>query len=159
MPRRSREPLTPDQARARALRALGRREHSARELEAKLAAQGFEEAAPKVVEELQRAGWQSDERYAELLVRSRVAQGYGRLRIEAELASRGVADAAIRAALAQAQCDWAALAAEIRTRKFGAGPQSLSERQKQYRFLAGRGFEAQQIDFALKQAPQDGPES
>lgn len=149
-----RGPLDPQAARNAALRLLGRREHSARELAAKLEARGIDEAtASEVIVKLGEAGWQSDARYAETLVRSRIAQGYGPLRIEAELEVAGIAESAAREAIAASETDWAVLAAELRSRRFGPPPQALAEAQKQFRYLAGRGFSHEQVRKALKGAP------
>ena len=88
-----------------------------------------------------------------MLVRSRAQQGYGPQRIEAELAAAGIPDSEISQALAEAECDWRALAIDIHARKFKAPPSGAAEWQKQYRFLAGRGFTADQIRAALKGEP------
>jgi regulatory protein len=152
----NRDPSDPAVARARALRLLGRREHGARELAYKLEQRGVAgERAVEVVGELARAGWQSDTRYVQSLVRTRIGQGFGPLRIEAELEGAGVTVALIRETLAEAGTDWNALAQEIHARKFGRAPAGASEWQKQYRHLAGRGFDAGQIRAALKKEPPE----
>lgn len=157
MQKKGKRPPEPSGARDSALRALGRREHSAVQLRRKLQARGYDEAvADEAVGELSARGWQSDARYAEMLVRSRVSQGYGRLYIEAELGVAGVPDADIGAALEAVECDWAQVAADLHARKFGAAPGNMTERSKQYRYLAGRGFTSDQIRAALKGAvPED----
>ena len=101
------------------------------------------------------AGWQSDVRYVESFIRNRISQGHGPLRIESELEASGVARSLIREALASAEVDWMELAVEVWSRKFGSPPAGASEWQKQYRFLAGRGFEASQIRAALKGEPPE----
>ena len=117
------------------MRLLARREHSAVELKRKLAWRGVDEAeADKAVNELADDGWQSDQRYAESMVRQRVMQGYGPLRIEAELEQSGVDSALVRAALDEIECDWQQLAAETHARRFAA-PQNAMEWQKQYSYL------------------------
>lgn len=140
----------------RALRLLARREHGARELEYKLEQRGIApEAAAEVVGELAQVGWQSDERYVRSLVRARIAQGFGPLRITAELEGAGVADSLVHESLTAAETDWKALAIQIHARKFGHAPKNGAEWQKQYRHLAGRGFESDQIYAALKGEPPD----
>lgn len=135
---------------------LGRREHSARELARKLAGQGLAEGeASRLVEELRHEGWQSDARYAELLVRSRVSQGYGPRRIGAELTAHGVDAALVREALAAADCDWTALAAQVHDKHFPQAARGAAERLKRYRYLAGRGFEAGHIRAAMQGAAPD----
>lgn len=157
-----RKPLDATGARDSALRALGRREHSAAELQAKLQRRGADaDTASEVVENLSERGWQSDSRYAEMLLRNRVQQGYGRLRVEAELEAARVPREEISAALAAAECDWTELACALQRRRFGGPPKGASEWQKQYRYLAGRGFESGQVRAALKggtQEPESDPE-
>ena len=143
-------PLAPEAARERALRALGRREHSARELTNKLTHDGLDKGnAAEVVGELSESGWQSDERYAGLLTRSRIAQGYGPLRIRAELSTRGVDEALIRAALEEAEPDWPDIVARIHDRRYSKPPTSPKERAGRYRYLASRGFTSSQVASVL----------
>lgn len=144
----SKKPIDP---KTQALKLLARREHSARELKRKLAARGLsEDDAAAAVAHAANEGWQSDTRYAEMLVRSRVANGYGPVRIEAELEVAGVPVEQIRAALDAADVDWRALAAEAHAKKFRSLPKTSAERAKQYRYLQGRGFDGSQISAALK---------
>ena len=75
---------------------LSRREQSARELKGKLARKGYDkQETEEALEQLQRSSYQSDERFAEVLARSRASQGHGPRRIFAELKSHGIADALI----------------------------------------------------------------
>jgi regulatory protein len=151
-------PLDPDGARGRALKLLSRREHSAAELARKLERRGADaRVARETVEKMQDAGWQSDARYAQMLVRNRIEQGYGPLRIRGDLAMAGVPDAAAIAALDAAACDWAMRCGEVRERKFRALPVDAATWQKQYRFLASHGFPADAIRAALKasRAPEE----
>lgn len=137
------------------MRLLARREHSAVELTRKLAWRGVDEAeAAKAVSELSKDGWQSDQRYAESMVRQRVMQGYGPLRIEAELEHGGVESSLVRAALDEIDCDWQQLAIETHARRF-ALPQNAKQWQKQFGFLRTRGFTAEQIRCVLKGDPPD----
>lgn len=149
--RRKTDPPDPAGARNAALRALGRREHSAAQLKRKLSARGYEdEVIDGTVDDLADRGWQSDARYAEMLVRGRSAQGYGKLYIESQLRVAGVPDAEIAAAFAAVDCDWTQAAVALHARKFGAAPASYEERIKQHRYLAARGFSGDQIRAALK---------
>ena len=134
-----------------AVRLLARREHSRAELLHKLDARGAPpELAAEVLDALAARGLQSDERYAESLVSSRVSRGQGPVRIRRELAERGVAAAVIDGALQAADVDWFALARETRRRRFGGEcPQEWNERVRQSRFLEYRGFSSDQIRFAL----------
>ncbi len=157
MARKRSSDVTAQGGRDTALRLLARREHAAAELKHKLQRRGHDTAqAEAIVDGLAESGWQSNERYAETLVRSRIAAGYGPLRIRAELEMAQVADDLIRAAVAAAAPDWTALAQTVHARKFKTPPQSAAEWQKHYRYLAARGFESAQIRAVLKGAePED----
>ena len=85
---RTRQPPTPTQ---QAIALLSRREHSGKELQRKLQARGVPAAdAHQAVLRVNAAGWQNETRFAESLVRSRIAGGYGPLHIRAELATHGL---------------------------------------------------------------------
>ena len=138
------------------MRMLARREHSVVQLKRKLAARGHDEAtATDVVADMTESGWQSDERFAETLARSRANQGYGPLRIRAELKEARVPDERIRAAFEALDCDFSEVAAQLHARRFGKVPARGADYQKQYRFLAMRGFDAEQIRAVLKGDPED----
>lgn len=126
---------------------LARREHSALELRRKLDKSGFDSAEIEhVLAQLQQADLQSDERFAESYVRSRINRGYGKTRIRVELQERGVADELISDSLQQAEVDWFALAAEVRRKRFGEqNPDDFKSRAKQQRFLQYRGFSHDEI--------------
>lgn len=137
------------------MRALARREHSARELRYKLKSRGVPESlADEVIKDFAARGWQSDQRYAESLLRTRIAHGYGPLRVEAELSAAGLADGLIREVMAAVECDWGELALQAYRRRFDAPPGGAAEWQKRYRFLAQRGFTAEQIRTVLRDAPE-----
>lgn len=142
--------------RATALRLLGRREHAGRELQRKLEQRGIaRQDAAATVEALERDGWQSDARYAERLIEARIAQAYGPRWIEAALRAAGVDAELARRSLEACGADWLALAHVARERRYGReAAADIEERSRQYRHLAGRGFEADQIRAAL--GGQDG---
>jgi len=144
-------PKKPIDPKTQALKLLARREHSAKELTRKLKARGIsDEDAASAVEHATGENWQSDARYAEMLVRTRVANGYGPVRIAAELHVSGVPAEQARAALDAAEVDWHALAVEVHAKKFGGPPKTSAARAKQYRYLQGRGFDSTQISAVLK---------
>lgn len=151
-PRRRRRPeLTPSQ---RALGLLVRREHSRRELTRKLAARGVEaEDARAAVDRMTAEGWQDDARFAEQLVRSRAGNGYGPLRIRAELATHGLDREAVAAALAAWDGDWDEQARDLVRRRFPGGFDDLATRRKAADFLIRRGFSADQVRAATRFDP------
>lgn len=92
-----------DAARERALQLLGYRERSRFELRAKLAEDGYPPPVlSAIVGAFERTGLVDDHRFAESLVRSLLARGYGARRIERELARAGVEEALIAEVLDQA---------------------------------------------------------
>jgi regulatory protein len=128
----------------KALGLLARREHSRRELRLKLKQGGYEgEEAGEALDRLGEQHYQDDDRFAEMLVRSRVAQGYGPMRLRAELKSHGLSEARIRAVLDEAEVDWAAMALAQLRRRFGAGSApDRDEKARRAQFLLRRGFPA-----------------
>lgn len=133
-----------------ALRRLARREHSRQELGRSLAREaGARAPVDAVLEELAERGLQSDARFAEALVTSRVRRGQGELRIRRELAEAGVAAEEIDAALDRAAVDWVALAVDVCRRKFAPGPAGGEALARRWRFLRHRGFEGTVIRAAL----------
>ena len=94
----------------------------------------------------------SHERFVESRVHARASR-YGNLRIRQELKQHQVALSAEAAqALKESELP---RAREVLERKFAAPPSNPSERAKQARFLAGRGFSPEVIARALR---RDGAE-
>ena len=154
---RKRKPreLTPVQ---RALALLVRREHSRKELARKLAERGVErEAATAAVEKLTGDGWQSDARFAEMLVRTRVAHGQGPLRIRAELGTHGLDSGTIDAAMAAFDGDWRQAAHDLAHRRFGLDLARADGalRRKAADFLYRRGFDGDTVRAALRGDRED----
>lgn len=140
--------------RRRAMDYLARREHSFGELLQKLA-NAFPDEDPDLrlatVEKLRDENLQSDRRFAEALVRSRSQRGQGPVRILHELRQREVAEGLIDEALEAAEVDWYELCGQVLEKRFGASPGgSATERQRYWRFLSQRGFDAEQIGAVLK---------
>lgn len=154
VPRKRRRPeLTPQQ---RALGLLVRREHSRRELARKLTARGVEdEDAQAAVDRMTAEGWQSDDRFAEQLVRSRANNGYGPVRIRAELGTHGLDRDAVAAAMDGYDGDWTANARDLVRRRFPRGVDDLAQRRKAADFLARRGFDGEQIRAAVRFDPDE----
>jgi regulatory protein len=138
---------------ARALRMLARREHSAHELCRKLVAKGHaQSAAQEVMSELRAQGLQSDERFTEMYVRSRVSKGNGPIRIRQDLYQRGLDDELIDAELTCSAERWIDLARSVRCKRFSeAEPSDRDGWNTQARFLARRGFPADIIYRVLGQ--------
>ncbi|MBN8887996.1 MAG: regulatory protein RecX [Rudaea sp.] len=127
----------------KALALLARREHSARELKSKLELRGLDaEESAEALKTLQSKNYQSDDRFGEMLVRSRLEGGYGARWIVAELRQHGIAEGPARALIDAAEPDWPELIRRQLRRRFGARkPADIAERNKRAAFLLRRGFE------------------
>jgi regulatory protein len=147
----------------KALGLLARREHSRKELKTKLRQDGYAgEETAAAIERLGEQHYQDDDRFAEALLRSRIAQGYGPLRLRVELKSHGLAEARIREWLEAAAVDWVAVAtAQLRRRYGSVGSTDHAERTRRAQFLLRRGFAAATVrsvtHAAVDEAPDDTP--
>lgn len=150
----ARKPREKEQASAydKALGLLARREHSARELKSKLARRGIDiDESAAALEKLRAKDYQSDARFGEMLVRSRIEGGYGPRWIIAELRTHGIADAAGRALLDAAAPDWLELVRRQLLRRYGGKrPRDPAERNKRAAFLLRRGFDASTVKLATR---------
>lgn len=142
----------PGDAYDKGLGLLSRREHSARELKTKLARKGHaNDDITSAIGRLRDKTYQSDDRFGISIARTRAAQGYGPARIRAELKSHGLADAAIIAAIAAADADWATLAARQLKRRFGSkAAADRDERGRRAQFLLRRGFDPATVRAATR---------
>lgn len=143
----------------RALGMQARREHSCQEIRRKLLDLGGEPVqVDTILSELVSRRLQSDERFAEIYVRSRAERGYGPRVIEAELRGKGLDPELQAAALLTSGYDWTEQAGLVRQRRFGrALPAEPRERARQMRFLQYRGFSGAQISQALRcELPVEG---
>ncbi len=172
----------PVSLRQRALMWLAQREHSRKELHAKLlrwvqaqetvqslaarapsaqaggsagpAQQSDASQIPSVLDELESAGHLSDSRVVESRIHVRAAR-FGNLRIERELQQLGVGPSEeVRATLRATELE---RAHSVWARKFGQPAATAAERAKQLRFLASRGFGADTIRAVLNSSQEDDP--
>lgn len=151
------QPAGPLEVRRKAMDYLARREYGREELAVKLENAGFDpDLVRDAVERLADDGLQSDRRYADSFVQSRINQGKGPVRIRQELKERRLAASSIDTALAEADCDWFELARAVRARKFGPElPGDFTEKARQMRFLQYRGFDAGHIQAAVSTHGED----
>lgn len=139
----------------RALAALARREHSRLELRRKLAPHAESaEQVDALLDELAAQRWLSDERFAEQMVNGRSAR-FGLLRIRQELSQHRVDADIVEPLLGRLKQTERQRALEVWQRKFGELPVDASERARQQRFLAQRGFSGEAIAWVIKGAPED----
>jgi regulatory protein len=137
--------------RVAALALLAGRDFGRAELARRLERRGYPaQVVAGVVEQLVAERLLSEARFVEQFIRQHAGRGHGPARIRAELRERGVPQADVEAGLEAAGEDWAAVAREVRRRRFGLSPPGdYPERARQARFLQYRGFSAEQIRAAL----------
>lgn len=136
----------------KAIALLARREHSARELKSKLEQRGLDAGeSAEAVRQLQSKDFQSDDRFGEMLVRSRLEGGYGARWIVAELRQHGIAEDRARELVAAADPDWPELVRRQLRRRYGARkPADFAERNKRAAFLLRRGFDAATVTLVTR---------
>jgi len=133
----------------RALYYLGKREYSRLELQKKINvfAQELElekQTVKDMLNELEGKDWLSDQRFTEQFIFSKKNK-YGVEKIRYELKMRGVDETIINDELVKIKSENFSLAKKIWAKKFDATPHSKEERNKQIRFLQGRGINIELI--------------
>ncbi len=138
---------------AKAIQALARREHSVKELSNKLLGRTEQ---PQLVHELISSliedDYLSDDRFTEMLCRSRFNKGSGPLKLKHELNQHDIDVSLIETYLSLYDNKWIDRLVEIRTKKYGEEkPSDYKEWSRQARFLQQRGFSTEQVRIALEQ--------
>jgi regulatory protein len=136
--------------RSRALRLLGRREHSRAELRRKLLGGDSDDAVDALLDQLEREGYLSEHRFAESFVAAR-AERFGTTRLRYQLRSKGVDDDAIEGALRTVVEPDLERARRLWRRRYGQPPLDAREHARQTRFLRMRGFSLETIRALLKE--------
>ena len=126
-------------ARSKAEDLLNRRDYSSSELATKLREAGYHPSvADEVVARFVEVGLLDDGRFAELFARSKAAVGWGRIKIERELARRGVDVTQLEGwPFDYLEEDESQTAFALASRRRLSGKNDF---QKLVRFLCGRGF-------------------
>ena len=135
---------------ARALRFLASREHSARELTAKLKPYAEEtDDIESLIQWLQEKGFLSEERFAETYARHRAAR-YGSRKILYDLQNHQLPSSVMQEITETLEETELQRAFALWERKFGKPPETLPEKAKQIRFLQQRGFPGNIIRQVIK---------
>jgi regulatory protein len=143
--------ITPAKIRIAAMDLLTGREYSRAELATKLNKKFDNHSAiEQVLVQISDEGLQSDKRFAEAFIRSRLYRGHGLARLRQDIRQKGVADDLVAQALEDADINWFELAKDVAQRKFG-DRQAADQREKakRMRFMQYRGFNYEQIKYAL----------
>jgi regulatory protein len=134
----------------RALRLLSQREHSRLELLRKLGPHAESpEQLDHVLDDLERRGFLSAQRFADSVVHRREGR-FGSRRIGRELSVHRVDAAITESALQRLRATERERALTVWQKRFGRAPADRSERAKQHRFLAQRGFDADVIGWVMR---------
>lgn len=162
-----------------ALRLLARREYSRLELFRKLS-QKYASGTniQSVLDQLKEQGYQSDDRFTEMFIRSKVRAGNGPFKIKIELREKGICESTALSAFDRQSIDWYQIAKEVKRKRFGersaqelvedcssnesSEPESgfnesnsdegayKQQLAKQIRYLKNKGFYQEHIEQVLK---------
>ena len=134
-----------------ALGLLARREHSKSELKVKLTRKGYDALdADRVVDQLAEANLQSDQRYCEGYISSRLSRGFGARYCAQALLQRGVDAGLVHSSLAERKEEFDQSLRDLWSRKYTRVSTDAAGYQKQFRFLLQRGFEPDRVRALLR---------
>lgn len=121
---------------------LSRREHSRRELLQKLLKKGCDQCeAQTAVERLAASGLQSDERFVEAFVQSKVSRGIGPARILYEVQQQVDDTSLVERVLDELDINWKEIARSVYRKKYkNEAVADYQEKSRRMRFLQSRGF-------------------
>ena len=146
------EPLTLAELKKIAIDLLSRRDHSRQELAQKLKQKGgLDDDIQQVLDWCSAENYQSESRYAVLLVRSKINKGYGPLYLSQAAREQGITKELLTQTIESLEVDWFALALAQYQKKYGGTPvEDFQDKQKRMGYLQRRGFNGAQIQYALK---------
>ena len=132
---------------------LSIREHSELELYNKLSQKGYDVIDIKdSIAEFASKGIQSDVRFTEEFIRSRLKKNKGPRLISSELSTRGISGALINKKISEiSDSDWHECAFKALQKKLHGALLSIENKDKIYSFLISRGFEYKMIKYALSE--------
>ena len=141
--------LTGSRLRSYAFAVLTRREYSKADLIEKLGLYAMDrDEVLKLVDELARENYQSDQRVAEIMLSSQKRKGKGPNRIKLALKSKKIDASLIQEELKET--DWNEQAYQLKVKRYGTQVEKEPKlKAKQIRFLMYRGFEMDAIIKAI----------
>lgn len=134
-----------------ALNWLSRRDYSEAELINRLSRQGGSGSdIAQVIQWCKNENYLDQQRYIEMIVRSRANRGYGLNFIVQFCRQQQVSTQQVYECVAVLQLDWFALAKQQYIKKYGESAISdYKERLKRMAYMQRRGFNQEQIQFAM----------
>ncbi len=137
---------------------LSLREHSEAELTGKLRLK-FKSLPPamlaEVIADLKSSDLLSDQRFTEILIRSRTTRGYGPYYIRRELSAKGVAAGLIERQFDETGTDWLQVARELVERRHEHAGVNADAWARAVRFLQRRGFSGDLVSKAVGERPRE----
>tara|TARA_Y100001958_G_scaffold122376_1_gene89653 strand:+ start:527 stop:988 length:462 start_codon:yes stop_codon:yes gene_type:complete len=132
---------------------LSIREHSQLELRNKLSDKGYNnDEIFDAINEFVSKDIQSDLRFTEEFIRSRLKKNKGPRLITSELINRGISESIISNKLSEIpESEWHKLAAAALAKKLNTFTSTIHNEEKIYSFLISRGFEYKMIKYVLKE--------
>jgi regulatory protein len=136
-----------------ALNWLSRRDYSEAQLKQRLARQGGEAVdIANVILWCKSEGYLDQQRFIEMLVRSRVNKGYGLNYIVQECRQQHIEREQVQQCTAALNIDWFAQAQQQYQKKYGQTVVTeYKDKLKRMAYLQRRGFSSEQIQFAINQ--------
>ena len=130
---------------------LSIREHSKLELRNKLSQKGHDlDNIRDCIDEFSSKDIQSDIRFTEEFIRSKLKKNKGPRLISSELVSRGITDSIINKKISEISYqEWCKVALLALKKKLNGSSVSIEDKDKIYSFLISRGFEHKMIKYAI----------
>ena len=130
---------------------LSIREHSKLELQNKLSQKGHDLSdIRECINEFSSKDVQSDIRFTEEFIRSKLKKNKGPRLISSELVTRGISDSIINKKISEISYqEWCTVAFLALKKKLNGSSVSIEDKDKIYSFLISRGFEHKMIKYAI----------
>lgn len=125
-----------------ALTLLARREYSLQQLQQRLHSKTEDDQlVQQVISWCLSEQYQSEKRFVDMLIRSRLGKGYGPLYIYQECRQHGVPAELVEQQLTAEAPDWCAIARQLYEKKYANSEiDSAREKAKRLRYMQQRGF-------------------
>ena len=130
---------------------LSIREHSKLELHNKLTQKGHDSIDIRdCIDEFSSKDIQSDTRFTEEFIRSKLKKNKGPRLVSSELTIRGISDSLINKKISEISYqEWCNAALKALVKKLHGASVSIDNKDKTYSFLISRGFDHKMIKYAL----------
>lgn len=135
---------------------LAQREYGAQELKSKCLRKFTPDAVEQALQHCQERGYQSEERYGQMLVRHMEFSLYGPLRLQVEGQKKKVSWDLLREL--SAQIDWDQLAYQALIKKYGIEILDYDMQRKALAYLGRRGFSSSSCLSAMQRMQQEAKE-